>query len=94
MIITTKKGGHFCHPFLFQWQFISTFVNSKLLYSHLDMKYIADRLKTSIFLVLCLTIVMVTLASCSDNNAEDPDLKRFTQKKIEIFIICLIIKRK
>ena len=29
------------------------------------MKYIADRLKTSTFLVLCLTIVMVTLASCS-----------------------------
>ena len=44
------------------------------------MKYIADRLKTSTFLVLCLTIVMVTLASCSDNNAEDPDLKRFKNR--------------
>ena len=44
------------------------------------MKYIADRLKTSIFLVLCLTIVMVTLASCSDNSAEDPDLKRFKNR--------------
>jgi hypothetical protein len=44
------------------------------------MKYIADRLKTSIFLVLCLTIVMVTLASCSDNSAEDRDLKRFKNR--------------
>lgn len=66
--------------FFAQWQFISIFANSKLIYSHLDMKYIADRLKTSIFLVLCLTIVMVTLASCSDNNAEDPDLKRFKNR--------------
>ncbi|MDY6320865.1 MAG: hypothetical protein SPL44_07650 [Bacteroidales bacterium] len=41
------------------------------------MKNISDRLKTSI---LSLLFVMLALASCSDNSAEDPDLKQFKKR--------------